>query len=87
MTYKTQEPPFQPEYLPEYLSRELRRIEVAFNDSVTPGADIKWIAGNGVPEGRIAAATGSLYSDTSVGSSTVLYVKESGNGTTGWVGK
>ena len=35
----------------------------------------------------VDAAVGSLYFNTSGGSSTTLYVKESGAGDTGWVGK
>lgn len=80
MSYRTQEPPSNAQSLPEYLSRELRRVEQAFNE-------IKWFTGSGSPEGRIPAAQGALYSDLSAGASPVLYVKESGVGTTGWVGK
>jgi hypothetical protein len=44
---------------------------------------IKW--GNGTPEGVVTANIGSLYLRKDGGAGTVLYVKESGNGTsTGW---
>jgi len=43
--------------------------------------------GAGTPEGVITARPGSLYTNTSGGSGTTLYVKESGTGNTGWVGK
>lgn len=43
--------------------------------------------GAGSPEGAVEAAVGSLYFNTSGGSETTLYVKESGSGDTGWVGK
>ena len=43
--------------------------------------------GAGSPEGAVEAPIGSLYFNTSGGSSTTLYVKESGTGNTGWVGK
>jgi len=43
--------------------------------------------GAGSPEGAVEAAVGSLYFNTSGGSGTTLYVKESGVGNTGWVGK
>lgn len=43
--------------------------------------------GAGTPEGTVEAGVGSLYFNTSGGSSTTLYVKESGTGNTGWVGK
>lgn len=43
--------------------------------------------GNVVPNGSVTAAVGSLYICTLGGASTTLYVKESGSGNTGWVGK
>jgi hypothetical protein len=46
-----------------------------------------WTAGSGSPEGVVTAPTGSLYSNKGGGSITTLYVKESGNGNTGWVPK
>ena len=39
------------------------------------------------PEGQVSAAVGSLCLNTSGGSGTVLYVKESGTGNTGWAAK
>jgi hypothetical protein len=45
---------------------------------------ISWSAGAGSPEGAVTAPVGSLYSNTSGGASTSLYVKESGTGNTGW---
>ena len=44
-------------------------------------------AGTGSPEGVVAAPVGTLYVDTSGGTGTTLYVKESGTGNTGWVAK
>lgn len=41
-------------------------------------------AGSGTPESRIAANIGSMYLCTNGGAGTVLYIKESGTGTTGW---
>jgi hypothetical protein len=43
--------------------------------------------GTGTPEGNITAPIGSMYFNLSGGSATTLYVKESGAGNTGWVGK
>jgi hypothetical protein len=43
--------------------------------------------GAGSPEGVVTAPPGSLYLNTSGGAGTSLYVKESGSGNTGWVGK
>lgn len=43
--------------------------------------------GVGTPEGVVAAEPGSLYCNSAGGASTTLYVKQSGSGNTGWVGK
>lgn len=43
--------------------------------------------GSGSPEGVVAAPVGSTYSRTDGGAGTSFYVKESGTGNTGWVGK
>lgn len=43
--------------------------------------------GIGSPEGSVTAVTGSLYMRKDGGSSSSLYVKESGNGNTGWIAK
>jgi hypothetical protein len=45
----------------------------------------KW--GSGSPEGLVAADKGSVYHRTDGGAGTSFYVKESGTGNTGWVGK
>ena len=42
---------------------------------------------SGTPEGAITASVGSLYMNTAGGSGTVLYVKQSGTGNTGWGAK
>lgn len=44
-------------------------------------------AGSGSPEGVLTAPVGSLYLRTNGGAGTTLYIKESGSGNTGWVGK
>lgn len=46
-----------------------------------------WTTGVGSPEGVVTAPIGSLYSNTSGGASTTLYVKTSGAGNTGWTAK
>lgn len=43
--------------------------------------------GTGSPEGAVTAPVGSLFLRTDGGTSTTLYVKESGTGNTGWVAK
>lgn len=44
-------------------------------------------SGVGSPETRIIAPVGSLYLRADGGAGTTLYVKESGTGNVGWVGK
>lgn len=43
--------------------------------------------GTGSPEGVVTATIGAIWIRTDGGASTVLYVKESGSGNTGWVAK
>lgn len=51
----------------------------------TSGSEI--YSGSGSPEGVVTASVGSLYLRVDGGTSTTLYVKQSGAGNTGWVGK
>ena len=44
-------------------------------------------SGTGTPEAAVTAPIGSLFLRTDGGAGTTLYVKESGAGNTGWVGK
>lgn len=46
-----------------------------------------WRTGTSSPEGVYTAPVGSMYTNTSGGAGTTLYVKESGTGNTGWVAK
>lgn len=45
------------------------------------------VFGSGSPAGVVTAVPGTLYVNTSGGAGTTLYVKESGTGAAGWVGK
>lgn len=45
------------------------------------------MSGSGSPEGAVTASVGALFLRTNGGAGTTLYVKESGTGNTGWVGK
>jgi hypothetical protein len=54
---------------------------------VTLPGGITWTSGSGSPEGVVTAPVGSLYSRSDGGLLTSLYVKESGSGNTGWIGK
>jgi hypothetical protein len=60
------------------------------NSSVTVlylAGSVGWFQGNGTPEGAVAAPVGSFYSRKDGGANTSFYVKESGSGNTGWIGK
>ena len=43
--------------------------------------------GNGTPESAVVAGLGSTYTNVAGGAGTSFYIKESGTGNTGWVGK
>ena len=58
---------------------------VVYNNLPVNG--LVWKTGTGSPEGVVTALVGSLYSNTSGGTSTTLYVKTSGTGNTGWTAK
>jgi len=55
------------------------------NLTINQAPGVTWTSGDGAP--NFAASPGSLYTNTAGGSGTTLYVKESGTGTSGWVGK
>lgn len=44
-------------------------------------------SGTGDPEAAVTASVGSIWIRTDGGTSTTLYVKETGTGNTGWVAK
>lgn len=54
---------------------------------VVMGSGAKILSGSGSPEGSKTAPVGSLYLRSDGGAGTTLYVKQSGTGNTGWVGK
>lgn len=49
--------------------------------------DLGVFVGTGTPEGAVTAQIGSLYCRKDGGAGTTFYVKQSGSGNTGWVGK
>lgn len=68
------------------------RVATGFFDDVDVGNEllfgsVKALSGSGSPESSVTAPVGSLYLRTDGGAGTTLYVKESGTGNTGWVGK
>lgn len=52
-----------------------------------PAASPFEYSGTGTPEGVITAPIGARYRRIDGGAGTSLYIKESGTGNTGWVGK
>lgn len=56
---------------------------IYLNDAKTLGI----FHGTGTPEGAVTASIGSTFHRTDGGAGTSLYVKESGTGNTGWIGK
>lgn len=63
------------------------RLRKLYSTTIAIGAGRTWSTGAGSPEGVVTAPIGSLYSNTSGGASTTLYVKTSGSGNTGWTAK
>lgn len=63
------------------------RIVINADGTVALTGGSKIINGSGSPAGVVSAPVGSLYLRTDGGTSTTLYVKESGTGTSGWVAK
>jgi len=67
---------------------ELNRMMKKLFDNVAGDAETRRIfSGVGSPEGAVAAGVGSIYMRTDGGASSTIYVKESGDGATGWTAK
>jgi len=70
------------------LGRAANRFNQTYSKEFRPGSGAPiWTSGTGSPNGVVPAPVGSLYTDTSGGAATTLYVKESGAGSAGWVAK
>lgn len=70
----------------------LRRFIEQVIDNHNIGTQIRSLisgvrVGDGSPENVVSAPVGTLYRRRDGGAGTSLYVKESGTGNTGWVGK
>lgn len=63
------------------------RFSTGYFNEVQLGTGIRDLTGAGSPETVITAPVGSTYRRTNGGAGTTFYVKESGVGNTGWVGK
>jgi len=83
-----------PDTLPADTTFSLPGNDGATDDLLTMKAgsppDTEWRApivlkGTGTPEGSVAATIGKLYTDTTGGADTTLYIKESGASTVGWI--
>ncbi|PUZ25012.1 hypothetical protein DCC81_11910 [Chitinophaga parva] len=59
--------------------------------TLTPGTiqlgSVKIITGSGSPQSVVSAPVGSIFLRTDGGSTSTLYIKESGSGNTGWIAK
>lgn len=51
----------------------------------TTATGVRFMSGSGSPQGVVTAPPGSFYTNTSGGSGTTCYEKQSGTGNTGWV--
>jgi hypothetical protein len=70
------------------LGQIARRWLDVYSVNFRPGAGtVIWTSGAGSPEGVVTSPVGGLYTNTSGGASTTLFVKQSGTGNTGWVAK
>jgi hypothetical protein len=64
------------------MSEEFFQWALEVTDAINAG---QATLGTGSPEGVVVATPGKLYSDTSAGAGGGLYVKETGDGNTGWI--
>lgn len=69
------------------IEREHNLLRYEFSEHSTAGVHALLFSGTGSPEGAVTAGVGSLFLRTDGGTGTVLYVKETGTGNTGWVAK
>jgi hypothetical protein len=53
----------------------------------TAAPAVVWKVGTNTPEGAVTAPVGSMFTRTNGGTTSTLYVKETGTGNTGWVAK
>jgi hypothetical protein len=63
------------------------KFELMTASSSTGKITTYFMHGNGTPEGAVTAPVGSIYLNFAGGAGTTFYIKESGTGDTGWVGK
>jgi len=62
-------------------------FKLADNSAFTATQSLYDRFGSGSPESVVTAPVGAVYHRTDGGAGTSFYVKESGTGDTGWVGK
>ena len=62
-------------------------IRLADDSAFAPISSLYQRFGSGTPEGAVTAPTGAVFHRTDGGSGSSFYVKESGSGPNGWVGK
>jgi len=73
----------------EKISDENGKSTIYFEDIVfQQNENIRlYRSGSGSPEGVVTANPGTAYLNSDGGAGTTLFVKESGTGDTGWIGK
>lgn len=69
-----------------FAGNTITTLPLGFYNTVTING-VSWAVGSGTPESAVTAPIGSFYSRTNGGAGTSFYVKETGTGNTGWVGK
>jgi hypothetical protein len=62
-------------------------VNILSGKKVTFNASQQIVWGTGSPESVVTATVGSMFLRTDGGTTTTLYIKESGSGNTGWVAK
>lgn len=72
----------------EWVSRTFRTLVDAINTQPVYIGEAATQSGAGSPQGRIVGSPGDVYLNTTGGTGTTLYIKESGRNTSsGWVAK
>ena len=79
--------PGNPSYPALYRNATGLQIKLADASAFTSVQSLYDRFGAGSPEGAVTAPAGAIYHNTSGGAATSVYVKETGAGNTGWVGK
>ena len=72
---------------PQGVSELNRMLRTLFDNVAGNTVDVRVFSGFGTPEGNIAANVGAIFMRLDGGANTSQYIKESGDGDTGWIAK